>query len=59
MIGIKIALTSLILLVLFSLFVSATQKPPRASQYVINFFLLAWFTSLLGIVVGLITAVWA
>lgn len=58
MIGWKIALTSLVLMLLFMLFVSAAKAKPVSPQSWIRTFLLGFFISLIGIVVGLVMAIW-
>ena len=58
MIGWKIALTSLIFMLLFMLFVTAAKAPPVSPQSWIRTFLLGFFVSLMGLVVGLIMAIW-
>ena len=58
MIGWKIALTSLVFMLVFMLLVKAGKDEPVSPQSWIRTFLLGFLISLLGIVVGLVMAIW-
>ena len=58
MIGFKVIGTACVLFFLFSLFVKAGKKEPRSPEGFINVSLLLWMLSLLGMVAGVIMAIW-
>lgn len=58
MIGLKIFLTSSVLIVIFTLFVKAAKAEPVGPLPMVRTFLVCWMFSLIGMVVGLIAWIW-
>ena len=58
MIGFKIAVTSFVLLLVFTLLYSAAKRPPVSPPGFISAFLFCWMLSFIGIVAGLVTWIW-
>lgn len=58
MIGLKVIGTAFVLFLLFSLLVKAGKKEPRSPEGFINTSLLLWMLSLLGMIAGVIMAIW-
>jgi len=58
MIGLKIFLTSVVLLAIFTLFVTAAKAEPVSPLGMIRAFLGCWMLSLIGAVIGLIIWIW-
>lgn len=58
MIGLKIFLTSTVLIVIFTLFVKAAKDEPVSPLAMVRTFLMCWMFSLIGMVAGLIAWIW-
>lgn len=58
MIGLKIFLTSVVLLAIFTLFAKAARAEPVSPLGMIRTFLVCWILSLIGAVIGLIIWIW-
>jgi len=58
MIGYKITLTSIVFLLVFTIFYSAAKKPPVSPAGMIQVFVYGWMLSFIGIVTGLLTSIW-
>ena len=59
MIGLKITITSIVFLLVFTLLYSAAKKPPVSPASFISVFLFCWMLSFIGVVAGLVTWIWA
>lgn len=58
MIGLKIFLTSTVLIVIFTLFAKAAKTEPVSPLGMVRTFLTCWLLSLIGMVIGLVAWIW-